>query len=240
VVALARFRTRDVHAAEDVAADTWLQAALWLSTLRADDDRAWPWLAAITRNAAIEYYRPNRASEKPMDWSDALASISLPAVVPAEEVVLAEPDAELSADARAAIDCLPDLQREAVLLRCDGLSQAAIAARTGEPKYFVWQALKGAAAALRVLLADDKPKPALPKREPGTNYPPKPGSPSWAVPADGWVGDDPVRMPPRSPKPGVFGASKPPLPRRPMPHERDGRQPVPQPARPHPILALAR
>lgn len=32
-------------------------------------------------------------------------------------------------------------------------------------------------------------------------------------------------------------SDRPPLPARPTPHERDGRQPVPQPARPHPGVA---
>lgn len=53
--------------------------------------------------------------------------------------------------------------------------------------------------------------------------------------------DDPARIPPRPPRSGgqhLTGvgrvSTRPPLPMRPTPHERDGRQPTPQPARPHP------
>ncbi|MER6138305.1 hypothetical protein [Streptomyces sp. NPDC001815] len=53
--------------------------------------------------------------------------------------------------------------------------------------------------------------------------------------------DMPTRIPTGSPQPSVSMAGNPKLPLRPTPHERDGRQPAPQPARPHGSLpSLAR
>ncbi|RKN51627.1 sigma-70 family RNA polymerase sigma factor, partial [Streptomyces klenkii] len=76
LVALAVTRTRDRHAAEDVASETWLRVAAWLPTLQADDDHAYGWLAAITRRAAADHYRPRRADERPTDFDAPGAPLS--------------------------------------------------------------------------------------------------------------------------------------------------------------------
>ncbi|MFJ4851688.1 hypothetical protein [Streptomyces sp. NPDC088733] len=50
--------------------------------------------------------------------------------------------------------------------------------------------------------------------------------------------DEPTRIPPGAPKPDrITAQGKPQLPMRPTPHERDGRQPQPEPGRPHAALA---
>jgi DNA-directed RNA polymerase specialized sigma24 family protein len=85
LTALAVTRTRSVADAEDVAAETWVRAAHCLAQLQADDDHAYPWLRAIAVRAAIDLYRPRRASEDPRDWSDTLASRVLPPVPPADD-----------------------------------------------------------------------------------------------------------------------------------------------------------
>ncbi len=110
VARVAQARTRDFHAAEDVASETWTRAAAWIPTLRADDDHAWAWLATITRRAAIDYYRPRRSTEKPTDWDTAA------------DMLPTAPAAEDEALTRAAM--------RAALLRC----LAAQAATTPAPR----------------------------------------------------------------------------------------------------------
>jgi DNA-directed RNA polymerase specialized sigma24 family protein len=89
VARVAAARTRTPDDAADVAGETWARAAGWLLTLRADDDRAGRWLAVITRRAAIDLYRPKRATERPMDWADKAAALLLSVSDPAEDEALA-------------------------------------------------------------------------------------------------------------------------------------------------------
>jgi RNA polymerase sigma-70 factor (ECF subfamily) len=90
LLAFAATRTRDHATAEDVVSETWLRAAVSLPQLRADDDRAYGWLRAIAVRAAVDHYRPKRASERPTDWADGFNEAKLPVTRAAEDVALAE------------------------------------------------------------------------------------------------------------------------------------------------------
>ncbi|MDJ0347286.1 RNA polymerase sigma factor [Streptomyces sp. H10-C2] len=160
-------RTRDYAAAEDVVSETWLRAAVSLSQLQADDAHAYGWLRSIAFRAAVDQYRPRRASEQPRDWTDAVASFSLPATPPADGDALALADLSVS-------------QCAAIKLAAQGLTHRAIASRMGRSRGAVYSHLHRGARKLRTAMERSQP-----------------------------------------------------LPMRPTPHERDGRQPTPQPARPH-------
>ncbi|WP_097922974.1 RNA polymerase sigma factor [Streptomyces sp. wa1063] len=140
LVAFAVTRTRDHATAEDVVSETWLRAALSLHQLQADDDRAYGWLRSIAFRAAVDQYRPRRASEQPRDWTDALASFSLPAAPPAD------------ADALAFAALTP---RQAAVwkLKSQGLSDRRIALRLGRSETAIWKRKHAGARRLRSSMA---------------------------------------------------------------------------------------
>ncbi|WP_433860102.1 RNA polymerase sigma factor [Streptomyces kronopolitis] len=140
LLAFATLKTRDHATAEDVVSETWLRAALSLSQLKADDSRAYGWLRSIAFRAAIDQYRPKRASEKPQDWTDVLASLALPAVPPADGDALAL--ADLSAS-----------QCTAIKLAAQGLTHRAIADRMHRSPGAVYSHIHRGARKLRTSVA---------------------------------------------------------------------------------------
>ncbi|MFF5914295.1 RNA polymerase sigma factor [Micrococcus luteus] len=142
VVAYAVTRAKRPEDAHDIAGETWAKACRTISGLRTDDDHAMPWLAGIVRHAAVDYYRPRRASEQPRDWTDAMASFSLPAAPPADE----------SADVLALAE-LTVPEARVLKLAAQGLSQSAIGARLGRHKGTVSRQLYSGARRLRASLA---------------------------------------------------------------------------------------
>ena len=118
-ILLARVPAPDV---DDLVQDVFLRALPRLCDLR-DVGRFGPWLAAITRNRANDYYRQTRAV--------AAVTESLPedeAELPASNTA---PDAE-AAMILAFVRNLPDAYRETLILRLvEGMTGPEIAARTG-------------------------------------------------------------------------------------------------------------
>jgi len=118
-ILLARVPASDV---DDLVQDVFLRALPRLCDLR-DVARFGPWLAAITRNRANDYYRQTRAV--------AAVTESLPedeAELPASNTA---PDAE-AAMILAFVRSLPDTYRETLILRLvEGMTGPEIAARTG-------------------------------------------------------------------------------------------------------------
>jgi RNA polymerase sigma-70 factor (ECF subfamily) len=118
-ILLARVPSNDV---DDLVQDVFLRALPRLCDLR-DVSRFGPWLAAITRNRANDYYRQTRAV--------AAVTESLPedeAELPAANTA---PDAE-AAMILAFVRSLPDAYRETLILRLvEGMTGPEIAARTG-------------------------------------------------------------------------------------------------------------
>lgn len=118
-ILLARVPASDV---DDLVQDVFLRALPRLCDLR-DAARFGPWLAAITRNRANDYYRQTRAI--------AAITESLPddeAELPASNTA---PDAEATM-ILAFVRSLPDAYRETLILRLvEGMTGPEIAARTG-------------------------------------------------------------------------------------------------------------
>lgn len=118
-ILLARVPASDV---DDLVQDVFLRALPKLCDLR-DAARFGPWLAAITRNRANDYYRQTRVV--------AAVTESLPedeAELPAPSTA---PDAE-AAMILAFVRNLPDAYRETLILRLvEGMTGPEIAARTG-------------------------------------------------------------------------------------------------------------
>jgi RNA polymerase sigma-70 factor (ECF subfamily) len=118
-ILLARVPASDV---EDLVQDVFLRALPRLCDLR-DVARFGPWLAAITRNRANDYYRQSRA----------VAAVT--ESLPEDEAEL--PRANTSSNAEAAViltfvRSLPDAYRETLILRLvEGMTGPEIAARTG-------------------------------------------------------------------------------------------------------------
>nr|WP_011475431.1 sigma-70 family RNA polymerase sigma factor [Streptomyces sp. 44414]ABC67369.1 pRL2-6 [Streptomyces sp. 44414] len=120
VLALAARRAKRPEDADDIAAETWLKVCRVISTLRADDERAMPWLASAVRTVAIDFYRPKRQAEQASDWTDAVASRQLPAA----------PAADVDTDVFALADLTAN-QAVCLKLAAQGLSHGRIAARIG-------------------------------------------------------------------------------------------------------------
>ena len=118
-ILLARVPANDV---DDLVQDVFLRALPRLRDLR-DVARFGPWLAAITRNRANDYYRQTRAV--------AAVTESLPedeAELPASNTL---PDAE-AAMILAFVRSLPETYRETLILRLvEGMTGPEIAARIG-------------------------------------------------------------------------------------------------------------
>lgn len=118
-ILLARVPAHDV---DDLVQDVFLRVLPKLCDLR-DAARFGPWLAAITRNRANDYYRQTRAV--------AAVTESLPEneeELPASNTA---PDAE-AAMILTFVRSLPDAYRETLILRLvEGLTGPEIAARTG-------------------------------------------------------------------------------------------------------------
>jgi RNA polymerase sigma-70 factor, ECF subfamily len=118
-ILLARVPASDV---DDLVQDVFLRALPRLCDLR-DVARFGPWLAAITRNRANDYYRQTRAA--------AAVTVSLPedeAELPASNTAR-DPEA---ATILALVRSLPDAYRETLILRLvEGMTGPEIAARTG-------------------------------------------------------------------------------------------------------------
>jgi RNA polymerase sigma-70 factor (ECF subfamily) len=118
-ILLARVPANDV---DDLVQDVFLRALPRLCDLR-DVARFGPWLAAITRNRANDYYRQTRG----------VAAVT--ESLPEDEAEL--PAANTSSDAEAAmilafVRSLPETYREPLILRLvEGMTGPEIAARTG-------------------------------------------------------------------------------------------------------------
>jgi len=118
-ILLARVPAHDV---DDLVQDVFLRALPRLCDLR-DVTRFGPWLAAITRNRANDYYRQTRA----------VAAVT--ESLPEEEAELPAPNAAPDAEAvmiLALARSLPETYREILILRLvEGMTGPEIAARTG-------------------------------------------------------------------------------------------------------------
>lgn len=111
------------EAAEDAAQTTFMRA---FSSLRSckNRDRFHAWLFAIAHNVVIDTYRSTRPSS-PLDWADELAD---DAASPEDLAIAATELLHIT----GLLGRLPDLQREVVELRLQGLTDKEIASILGK------------------------------------------------------------------------------------------------------------
>ncbi len=119
---LARWLTRDDHAAEDVVQEAYLRAARYFSSFRGGDGRVW--LLGIVRRVAFDWLAKERAQVS-VAFHDELHAAATESSNPAIEF-LRKCDAELI---RTSLEELPPQLREALVLReLEGLTYHEIAA----------------------------------------------------------------------------------------------------------------
>lgn len=78
----------DYRLAEDLSQDAWLMACKQIGQLRAEDERAFGWLACIARGAIAAHYRRARSREVPADFGGPLGRL-LPQAPAADDIALA-------------------------------------------------------------------------------------------------------------------------------------------------------
>ena len=119
---LARWLTRDEHAAEDVVQEAYLRAARYFGSFRGGDGR--PWLLGVVRRAAFDWLRRHRG-ETAVSFNDDLHDRGDTSADPQQLVFRKSDDAHV----RDALAELPLPLREVIVLReLEGLSYQEIAA----------------------------------------------------------------------------------------------------------------
>lgn len=84
----ARLGRYDWHLAEDLTSETFLRVTLKIHQLKATDDKAFPWIAAIARSVIANYFQLARnRRERPTDFE--AGAYRLPTAPAAEDVALA-------------------------------------------------------------------------------------------------------------------------------------------------------
>ncbi len=147
---LAMYLTGNTADAEDAVQEAVLRAVRYFPTLRDDDARAW--FLTIVRRVCFTAYRTDRSQGTDMISIDAVR----PQLVDSSE----QPDTaaerlQIQQRVRDAVDQLPPLLREAIILReLQSCSYAEIAAVTEVPVGTVMSRLSRARARLAGLLRD--------------------------------------------------------------------------------------
>jgi len=135
-------------AAEDVTSTIFMRALAQLSTFRGDGSFR-SWLFAIAFRTLNETKRRRTHESADDDLFDALAD---PDPLPLDRVIARDDAAAL----RRAVESLPGVQREVVLLRLAGLSTAEIAAALGKRHDAIRAAQSRAFAQLRSLIREEE------------------------------------------------------------------------------------
>ncbi|MBN9119644.1 MAG: sigma-70 family RNA polymerase sigma factor, partial [Planctomycetes bacterium] len=120
---LARWLTRDEHAAEDVVQEALCRAVRFFASFRGGDGRTW--LLTIVRRASYDWLQKRRAAAAPAPFDEDAHSPRDDALDP-ERLAIRKADVELL---RRAVEELPPEHREVIVLReLEGLSYQEIAA----------------------------------------------------------------------------------------------------------------
>lgn len=134
---LARWLTRDEHAAQDVVQEAYLRALKFFGSFRGGDGRAW--ILAIVRNACFDWLRLRRAQDLHDSFDEDIHSPSLDRPAGSMGSEAADPESSAASSATAeglgnALAQLPPEYREALVLReLEGLSYKEIASITAVP-----------------------------------------------------------------------------------------------------------
>jgi RNA polymerase sigma-70 factor (ECF subfamily) len=157
IAATIRRFVRDDAVTEKLTQEVFLSAFLALATFKSDGDFA-AWLFTIARNAAKSYLRSgqNQQDDRPVAEPDEPGEDTRREAAPSPEVEVMARQLFQSIDAEIA--ALPDLQRQALLMReVDGLDYKSIAATLGQPvntvKSHIFRARDAIALRVRPLLA---------------------------------------------------------------------------------------
>jgi RNA polymerase sigma-70 factor (ECF subfamily) len=119
---LARWLTRDEHAAEDVVQEAYLRAARYFGSFRGGDGR--PWLLGVVRRAAFDWLNRHRGPGA-VSFDDELHDRGDPSSDPQQLAVRKSDEASV----RHALAELPLPLREVIVLReLEGMSYQEIAA----------------------------------------------------------------------------------------------------------------
>jgi RNA polymerase sigma-70 factor, ECF subfamily len=144
---LARWLTRDEHAAQDVVQDTYHRALRFFHGFRGQDARAW--LLAIVRNAAYDWLRKQRVWKDATQYDDELHGQGDESTEP-QQLALQQANRQM---VMQAVESLSVEFREVTVLReLEGLSYQQIAMVTGSPVGTVMSRLSRARIQLRKLL----------------------------------------------------------------------------------------
>ena len=147
---LAMYLTGNSADAEDAVQEAILRAVRYFQTLRDDDARAW--FLTIVRRVCLTTYRTNRPQGTDMI---SIEAAGLQLIDDREQPDTAAERLQVQQRVRDAIDQLPPLLREAIVLReLQSCSYAEIAAVTEVPVGTVMSRLSRARARLAGLLRD--------------------------------------------------------------------------------------
>ncbi|MDB5309017.1 MAG: polymerase subunit sigma [Gemmataceae bacterium] len=144
---LARWLTRDDHAAEDVVQEAYFRAAKFFAGFRGGDGRTW--LLAVVRRAAYDWLAKRRAWAA-ASFDEAVHDRGDDASNP-ESLVIRKADQQLLRQALEELS--PEFREVTVLRELEGLSYQQIAAVVGVPVGTVMSRLSRARKQLRQRLA---------------------------------------------------------------------------------------
>jgi RNA polymerase sigma factor (sigma-70 family) len=147
---LAMYLTGNKADAEDAVQESILRAVRYFPTLRDDDARAW--FLTIVRRVCFTAYRTDRPQGADTVSID---TVGLQLVDASEQPDITAERLQVQQRVRAAVDQLPPLLREAIVLReLQSCSYAEVAAVTEVPIGTVMSRLSRARARLTALLSD--------------------------------------------------------------------------------------
>ena len=145
---LARWLTRDEHAAEDVVQEAYCRAAQFFTSFRGGDGRTW--LLAVVRRVSYDWLQKRRAAAVVTPFDEEAHSPDDDEFGP-EHFLVHDTDLEML---RRAVEELPPDYREMIVLReLEELSYQTIATVTGVPVGTVMSRLSRARRKLQRRLA---------------------------------------------------------------------------------------
>jgi len=150
---LARWLTRDEHAAEDMVQEAYLRALKFFGSFRGGDGRAW--ILTIVRNACFDWLRLRRTEELHDPFDEDIHSADAGTLAGDVRGAAASPETSFERSATAerlrdALEALPAEYRETLVLReLEGLSYKEIASIADVPIGTVMSRLARARKQLR-------------------------------------------------------------------------------------------
>ena len=156
---LARWLLRDDQLADDAVQEAYLRAFRFFEGLRGESAR--PWLLGIVRNACYDWMRQNRQLADQLEFDELRDSeaVSAPFSSSADSDPARQWEQRVQGErVNAAIDALPPVYREVIVLReLEELRYEDIARIAGIPLGTVMSRLSRARSMLRESLRDERP-----------------------------------------------------------------------------------